>query len=145
MSGVGEAGLVLGIISSIISVVTATKELYDAANDANSLPKAFHNVATNLDLILALLREAKEFTKRPDVDPSDREAFKAILERCQKSADELQEIFTRVIHKEGATRLDRYWAAAKKLGKGGRVGELSGEILQQMTLLSTYHIFREAT
>lgn len=33
MSGVGEASLVLGIISSIISIIDATNQVYEAIED----------------------------------------------------------------------------------------------------------------
>lgn len=37
MAGVGEASLVLGILSSIISIIDATKQLYEAVEDEVSL------------------------------------------------------------------------------------------------------------
>lgn len=150
MSGVGEASLVLGIISSIVSVITAAKELYETANDVNGLPKAFHNVAANLPIVLVILKDAKEYTERPDLDQRKREAFQEILARCEKSANELYEIFKRVIPKEGASPFERYWSAARKLGKGGRVEDLIKEILNEVNLLSvsfsfsTWQSFSEA-
>ena len=145
MSGVGEAGLALGLISSIIQIITAAKDLYDAANDASGLPKAFHNVAAKLPIILILLKEAEEYTKSPGVDLKTCDAFRRILAPGKKRAQELHEIFTKVLPKEGASRIERYVSAARKLGKGGRVENLIGEILKEMNLLSAYFSFPEST
>jgi hypothetical protein len=41
MSGVGEASLVLGIIFSIISIIDATKQVYEAIVDEAGLPTNF--------------------------------------------------------------------------------------------------------
>jgi hypothetical protein len=145
MSGVGEASLALGLISSLLQIIATAKDLYDAANDVNGLPKAFNNVAAKLPIIRILLEEAEEYIKSPDVERKTCEAFTKILGPCKKRAQELLEIFTKVIPKEGASRLDRYLTAARKLGKGGRVENLIGEILKEMNLLSAYFSFPEST
>jgi hypothetical protein len=41
MSGVGEAATVVALISNIIPLVSAAKNIYDAAEDASGLPKKF--------------------------------------------------------------------------------------------------------
>jgi hypothetical protein len=145
MSGVGEASLALGLISSIIQIITAAKDLYDTANDVNGLPKAFHDVAAKLPIILILLKEAEEYTKSPGVDLKTCDAFRRILGPSKKRAQELHEIFTKVLPKEDASRLERYVSAVRKLGKGGRVENLIGEILKEMNLLSAYFSFPEST
>ena len=39
MSGVGEAGLVLGLVSSSIAIFDAAQQIYEAASDISGLPK----------------------------------------------------------------------------------------------------------
>jgi hypothetical protein len=41
MSGIGEANLILGIIASIITIVEATKQVYEAVEDEAGLPRNF--------------------------------------------------------------------------------------------------------
>lgn len=145
MSGVGEASLVLGLISSLIQIIAAAKDVYDAAHDASGLPKAFRDVAAKLDIIQLLLEEAEKYIQNSDVEPKTYEALTRVLESCKKRAHELHEIFTKVIPKDGASRIDRYLMAARKLGKGGRVENLVGEIFKELSLLATYFSFPEST
>jgi len=50
MSG-AEAILVLGVISSVISIVDGAKQAYDAAASAEGLPEAFREVAARLPIV----------------------------------------------------------------------------------------------
>jgi hypothetical protein len=145
MSGVGEASLVLGLISSIIQIITAAKDVYNAANDASGLPRAFHDVANKLPIILVLLKQADEFANRPGVNVETCEAFRRILEPSKRRSQELHEIFTKVIPKGNSSWVERYSSAVRKLGKGGRVENLIEEILRDMSLFSAYFAFPEAT
>ncbi|KAL3425245.1 zinc finger protein [Phlyctema vagabunda] len=145
MSGIGEAGLALGIVSSIISIVTAAKDVYEAANNATGLPKAFDGAAAKFPLILILMDEATTYLQRSDVDPKICKAIRRVLEPCEKSSNDLFEIFDGVVSTPGISKKwDRYWNAARKLGKGGRVESLIGDILQNLNLLSTFFAFPES-
>jgi hypothetical protein len=115
------------------------------ANDVSGLPKAFKDVATKLDIIHLLLEEAEQHIKDSDVDQKAFETLTKILGSCKKRANQLHEIFTKVIPKDGASRFDRYLKAARKLGKGGRVENLVGEIFKEISLLETYFSFSEST
>lgn len=42
----------LALVSSLISIITAAKQLYDGAKDSSELPQAFKDVATRLPLIV---------------------------------------------------------------------------------------------
>ena len=61
MSG-AEAGFVVGLISGVISIIEATKTVYDAAKDAKGQPEAFRQVAVRLPLVIEILHSAKERT-----------------------------------------------------------------------------------
>jgi hypothetical protein len=79
MSG-AEARLVLGLISSTITVIETCKTLYDAAHDASGLPEAFRKVAENIPLVLRdhVSRESIAGTIRRDIRK---------VERCRREAD----------------------------------------------------------
>jgi hypothetical protein len=136
MSGIGEASLVLGIISSIISIIDATKQVYDAVEDEVGLPKNFKKSATKLPLVSKILEDAETYVKNI-VDESTRVAFIPTLEECKAHAGQLQELFAKVMPEEGDSRWDRYVKAARTIGKGGRVETLVGGILDDLQLLTT--------
>ncbi|KAK0130235.1 hypothetical protein ONS96_000758 [Cadophora gregata f. sp. sojae] len=135
MSGIAEASLVLGIISSIISIVTATKHIYETANDASGLPKAFHKVTAKLPIVVLILQQANGYIQKPHVDQVTRDAFRTVLSRCELSAKELLDIFAKALPKDGTSRVEKYLSAAKKIGQGSRVKELTADILQEIGLL----------
>lgn len=135
MSGVGEASLVLGIISSIISIIDATKQVYEAVEDEGGLPKNFKKSATKLPLISKLLEDAERYINNV-ADESTKLAFTPTLEDCKIQATQLQEVFGKVMPEEGDSRWDRYVKAARTIGKGGRVESLIGGILDDLQLLA---------
>ncbi|KFY83571.1 hypothetical protein V498_07967, partial [Pseudogymnoascus sp. VKM F-4517 (FW-2822)] len=136
MSGVGEAGLVLGIISAIISIIDTTKQVYDAVKDEAGLPTNFKKSATKLPLISKLLEDAERYVNNA-ANESIKAAFTPTLEDCKVQATHLQELFQKVMPEEGDSRWDRYGKAARTIGKGGRVESLVGGILDDLQLLAT--------
>ncbi|OBT95231.2 hypothetical protein VE01_07574 [Pseudogymnoascus verrucosus] len=135
MSG-AEAGLVLGTISAIISIIDATKKVYEAVEDEVGLPTNFKKSATKLPLILKLLEHAEEYVNN-ETDESIKAAFTPTLEDCKVQAIQLQELFEKVMPGEGDSRWDRYMKAARTIGEGGRVESLVGRILDDLQLLAT--------
>ena len=136
MSGLGEAGLVLGIISAIISIIDATKKVYEAVEDEAGLPTNLKKSATKLPLISKLLEYAEEYVNN-EADESIKAAFTPTLEDCKVQAIHLQELFEKVMPEEDDSRWDRYVKAARTIGKGGRVESLVGGILDGLQLLAT--------
>lgn len=59
MSAADAASLVVGLISGIIAIIDATKQVYDAAKDQHGLPAAFREVAQRLLLVQDILANAK--------------------------------------------------------------------------------------
>ncbi|KAF7893678.1 uncharacterized protein EAF02_001216 [Botrytis sinoallii] len=147
MSGIGEASLVLGIISSIISIIETTKQVYDAIEDEAGLPKNFKKSATKLPLISQLLEDAERYINTATGDELIKAAFTPTLEDCeiqaiqlqaiQLQAIQLQELFEKVMPKGSDSRWDRYVKAARTIGKKGRVESLIGGILDDLQLLAT--------
>jgi hypothetical protein len=135
MSVVGEASLVLGIISSIISIIDAAKQVYEAVEDEAGLPTNFKKSAAKLPLILKLLDDAERYIKT--ADKSAELAFTPTLKDCKVQATHLQDLFKKVMPKEGDSRRDRYVKAARTIGQGGRVESLTKEILDDLQLLAT--------
>lgn len=136
MSGVGEAGLILGMISSIITIIDTTKQVYDAIEDDAGLPANFKKSSTKLPLISKLLKDAERYVNSV-ADESIKAAFTPTLEDCKVQATHLQELFEKVMPVEGDSRWNRYVKAARTIGKGGCVESLIAAILDDLQLLAT--------
>lgn len=135
MSGIEAAGLALGMISAIISIIDATNQVYEAVKDEAGLPTNFKKSATKLPLISKLLEDAERYVKAADT--ATETAFTPTLEDCKAQAIQLQDLFEKVMPEEGESRWDRYVKAARTVGKGGRVEDLVKGILDDLQLLAT--------
>jgi hypothetical protein len=82
MAGVGEASLVLGIISSIILIIDATKQVYEAFKDEAGLLTNFKKLATKLPLISKLLKDAERYINNA-ADKPIKAAFIPTLDDCK--------------------------------------------------------------
>jgi hypothetical protein len=138
MSG-AEAIAVLGVISSIISIIDGTKQVYDAATDAQVLPEAFREVATRLPIVQNILASAKRDIEKGGTDEDSYKGVKDIVEGCGKKAGRLEELFKKVIPANSASRAERYLLAARTLGKGSQVEALMKGMLEDVQLLAISH------
>ncbi|TEY23438.1 hypothetical protein BOTCAL_1480g00010 [Botryotinia calthae] len=136
MAGVGEASLVLGIISSIISIIDATKQIYQAVEDETGFPKNFKTSARKLPLVSQLLGEAEKYIGSM-TNESTKANFAPTLTNCKLQASQLKELFEKAIPEEGASRMDRYIKAVRTIGKDSQVESLMKGILDDLQLLAT--------
>jgi hypothetical protein len=97
MSG-AEVGFVVGLIASVISIIEATKTVYDAAKDAKGQPEAFRQVAARLPLVIEILHSAKE--RAQAIDEAAQKALEPILKLCKAKTENLKKIFQKVIRKD---------------------------------------------
>jgi N-terminal domain on NACHT_NTPase and P-loop NTPases len=134
MTGVVEAGTVISLISGVISIIEATKTVYDAAKDAKGQPEAFRQVAARLPLVNDILQSAKERTQT--LDESAQDALRPILKSCNAKAEDLQRLFQEVIRKDDDKWYDRYKKALGTLGKGDKVACLMEGILTDIQVLA---------
>jgi N-terminal domain on NACHT_NTPase and P-loop NTPases len=138
MSGV-EAILVLGVISSIISIVDGTKQVYDAATNAQGLPEAFREVAARLPIVQNILGAAKRHIEEGDADEDSYKGAKDVVEGCKKKARKLDELFQKVIPADSSSRVERYLSAVRTMGKGSQVETLMKGMLEDVQLLAINH------
>lgn len=75
----------------MISIIKATKTVYDTTKDAKGQPEAFRQVAAQLLLVNEILYSAKERTET--LNESTQEALKPILESCKAKAKNLKNLF----------------------------------------------------
>lgn len=126
---------VLGIISALITVVDTTIKVYNAVKDEAGLPPNFKSVSTKLPLVARLLENAERYvdSRADDALTAD---FTPVLLDCKEKATQLQKLFEKVIPTESDMRMDRYFKAARTIGKGGRVEVLMKGILDSLQLLT---------
>jgi hypothetical protein len=67
MSG-AKVGLVLGLISSTITVIETCKTIYGAAHDTEGLPEAFRKVSENIPLVLDILGAVEKLQEKAEED-----------------------------------------------------------------------------
>lgn len=143
MTGVVEAGTVIGIISAVISIIQTTRTVYDAAKDAKGQPESFRQVVARLPLVNEILESAKERTQT--LDESAREALKPILKSCKAKAEDLKKLFQEVVRKDDDKWYDRYKKALSTLGKGDKVECLMEGILQDVQVVACERLMGTAT
>lgn len=142
MSG-AEPGFVVGLISGVISIIEATKTVYDAAKDAKGQPEAFRQVAARLPLVIEILHSVK--ARAQALDETAEEALEHILKSCKPKAEKLQEIFQKVIRKDDNNWYDRYKKALSTLGQGHKVECLMEGILKDIQVLACERLMGTAT
>ncbi|KAF3484296.1 WD domain-containing protein [Arthroderma uncinatum] len=133
MSG-AEAGLVLGLISSVITIIHATQQVYEAIKDTKGLPASFKNSASKLPLISKLLENAEKYVET--VDETTQSTLRPTLENCKLRVTHLHDLFAKVMLEEHDSRLDRYTKAARTIGKSSQIEELMSGVLGDLQLMA---------
>lgn len=144
MSG-AEAAAILGVISSIISIIDATKRVYDAATSAEGLPGAFREVAGRLPIITNILGATEQRIKDWDITEGSYKGVKQVIQSCQEKAKKIEILFRKVTPGENASRGKRYFSAVKTLGNGDKVEKLMKGMLEDVQFLVGEHNMRMAT
>ena len=144
------------MISSVITIIETSSQLYESATNAKGLHKAFRAVSVNIPLVLEILRKCKEGQEKADQEyqnttnavrkrelEDSANAIKPIVLACEENARRLQAIFEKVVPGERATWLERYSKAAQTVmpGKKHKVEDLMKGILGQLQLLQTDRFF----
>ncbi|KAI7553918.1 hypothetical protein KC331_g906 [Hortaea werneckii] len=156
MSG-AEVITVLGLISSVITIIEASRDVFDAASSVDGLHEAFRTVSQNVPLVLDILRDCKtaqvqverdysltvdEDLKR-DIQESNK-AVKPLIQACQDDAKQLLQIFQKVVPEDDSSRAERYKKAIRAVlpGRKRKVEDLMTEILEKLQLLHTSRFFK---
>jgi hypothetical protein len=156
MSG-AEVITVLGLISSVITIIETSRDIYDAASSAEGLHEAFRAVSQNIPLVLNILRDCKKVQEQVDKDynstvddnlkrdiEESNKAVEPLILACQENAKRLQQIFEKVVPDDEANWFERYKKAAHAVmpGKKRKVEDLMKEILEKLQLLHTSRFFK---
>ena len=144
MSG-AETIAILGVISSIISIVDGTKQVYDAAKNAQGLPAAFRDVASRLPIVRDILESARQNINSGKIDEGSCKGIKDVVNACETKAKRLDELFHKANPTNSTSDLRRYYKAVKAHGRGNEVENLMQGILEDAQLLACDHGMKVAT
>ena len=95
---------VLGIISSIVTIIEGTQQVYAAARNAQGLPEAFRDVAGRLPIVRQTLRDARDHY----VDSASSRGVIQVVKDCEKRAKTLDMLFQNVCPPGGASHLGTF-------------------------------------
>lgn len=132
-----EAVFVLGVISSVIAIISGTKQAYDGATNVEGLPVTFREVAGRLLLVRTVLESSRQQIRGGMVDEESCRAIKPMVVACEEKTKKLDQLFGEVLRGEDFSVLDRPFHAVLKLGKGSRVEMLMKGILEDVQLLAS--------
>ncbi|KAK5460822.1 hypothetical protein LTS15_002885 [Exophiala xenobiotica] len=144
MSGVGEASLVLGLISSIIAIYEGAHEIYEASSDVTGLPRKFQLAAEQIPLVLHVLGLAERNIQANHVNLDALYSTMPILERCKENAITLKDIFDKTIPSKDASRTERYKKAIGIKLKSTKMKECMEEVVKSMEILAQNQVFQDA-
>ncbi|KAL5610682.1 hypothetical protein FOBRF1_006799 [Fusarium oxysporum] len=131
-----EATQVLALIRATISILKSAEEVHGDADDAKSLPPAFHDVAKHLQVVCDALDIAQKQIRQRKDDSACAET-KPSVEECKGKAARLENLFLKVVPSAAAETTERYREAVRELGKGSRVETLMKGIMEDVHLLLT--------
>lgn len=144
MSGIGEASLVLGLVSSTIAIFEAAQEIYEAASDTSGLPKKLRIAAEQIPLVHNALSLAKQNINAKSVTEEALQSAKPVLQQCEKSAARIKNIFDKTIPAKDAPRVERIRKAVGLKMKSNKAKEYMEEIFKNMELLAQNQVFQDA-
>ncbi|KAL2050453.1 hypothetical protein ABVK25_009287 [Lepraria finkii] len=144
MSGIGEASLVVGLVSSTIAIFETAQEIYEAASDTSGLPKKLRIVAEQIPLVHNALSLAKQNINAKSVTEEALRSAKPVLQQCEKSAASVKHIFDKTIPAKDAPRVERIRKAVGLKMKSNKAKEYMEEIFKSMELLAQNQVFQDA-
>ena len=102
MFDVDETSLVLDMIFSIITIINAINQIYDAVKNESKFSTNFKKSTTKLFIISKLFENAKIYLEA--TNESTKTAFTLILKNCKIQATHLQKLFEKVISEKSDSR-----------------------------------------
>ncbi|KLU80987.1 hypothetical protein MAPG_00083 [Magnaporthiopsis poae ATCC 64411] len=141
---------VIGLISGIITLIEASRAVYNAASDSKGLPRSFRDVAARLPAVQDTLETAQKGLLDADFSPASPSATSGdslakVLASCLDKAASLKKIFEAVIPSANASRAERYRKALLTIPNGGKVEELMVGVMRDLEVLAGNHAVKAAT
>lgn len=140
MSG-AEAALVLGLVSSTLTILQAAYEIYNTAHDAKGHIKAFEAPAEQIPLVARTLMLIEDGLK----SKSDEEVrtIQPIVKRCKEKASLIKGVFDKTLPSRDTTRMERYKKAFEAKSRSAEIKRSMEAIMQDLALLQHYRAFQD--
>lgn len=145
-----EVVAVISIVANIIALIDISVEIYERTRDFSDgvkdvMPKAFRDVQARLPLIRSALQKTLERARSGEIGEDASKALKQTLAQCEENIKDLNDIFEKVLPKEGASRFKRGLQAVSSLGQDKKVEEINKAMLDHINVLSYFHSSEGAT
>jgi hypothetical protein len=131
-----EVDPVLGLISSVITVLDTITKIYRYVKDVEAVPKEFREITQRLPIIQAILQIVKAHISTRSLGEESCRAIKGPIQGCKDKALRLEIIFRKVVPQASPERLECYRVAIGALGEGYQVEALIDGILRDIKWLA---------
>ena len=142
MSG-AELILVLGITSSVVSIVDACSKILDRI-EAFRQSLAFRDLVVQLPLLKNVIENLDTPKYRELLDDSTKQALARVLEGCLRQLRRLEKLIQSMTPAEAASKVEKTWKGIRSFGKDTKLREILGalnEYKSTITLhLSSVHV-----
>ncbi|KAF2158159.1 hypothetical protein K461DRAFT_274406 [Myriangium duriaei CBS 260.36] len=136
MTGVVEAGVVLGLISSSVDIYKTCYEIYQVAQDLDGLTPEFKNVADLIPLMLMSL-ESAQHNIGTQCPPSE---VVQVSENCKAHALEVKNTFDKILPSTGDTKTARFTKALNLKWKSRDVRKTMEMAFRDIDLLANHRV-----
>jgi len=139
-----EALAIVGIVSSIIQIVSFGGDVLQRLNEfsttAKKIPQVFQDIKTTLPLLFETLKRAEENAKADNVSEETRKALFDVIKGCQSQIEDLKKIVDKYLPKEGDSVLRRADKALHSLSQDGKIEQIKARLGFFVLAISNYHI-----
>lgn len=136
---------VISLISSIITLIDTTSEVYKAIKDLKDLPKAFKEVQIRLPIVQDTLKSARSHAQKTTSIVTSAAEIESLLKNCEAKAKELLDIFKQIEDSEDKSAKAFYRKVVLKVGKEHKVESIMDAILKDVQVLASHRVMQSAT
>jgi len=134
---------VLGVVANVMQLVDYSCKILDRIEGFNKgvkeLPKSFRNLQVELPLLANILRRTNQKADSGQLDEETCKAIQPIIEACQTDLTALQEIFSKSVPKEGASKPEVVWKAITSLKLDKQVERAASSIASFVRTLTLHY------
>ena len=147
MSG-AEAGLALGLISSVITICETAYGIWEVAEGQRGLPKRLQRAAQELPLVAASFEQAKgnlqTALRAGTISDETRAAVEQVLHDCEESAGFVKQTLEDCLPAAGDERTQKYKKAYNLSRKSGKIEERIQRMFQGIETLVQHQLLVDA-
>lgn len=137
---------VIGGISAVISILDASKKVWESARKDIDLPKTFIEVARRLPVLQETLQTCYKHLEpvANDLPKETVDGLDKSLEITKSQARALRDIFEETIPGSDSGRMERLKKAVNRVGKGKKVEQLMEGISKDARQIADLHAVKSA-